>query len=77
MVFVPLLDKDPNTGKRLDYSVFSKQIEDTIRKKYEAAAAGANGGAVPAGKIKIHIVGFAKLVGDLIDGLMQVMMILF
>ena len=25
------------------------------------------------GKIKIHIVGFAKLVGDLIDGLMQVM----
>ena len=27
MVFVPLLDKDPNTGKRLDYSVFSKQIE--------------------------------------------------
>ena len=39
MVFVPLLDTDPGTGKRLDYSVFSKQIENNIRKKYEAAGA--------------------------------------
>ncbi len=74
MVFVPLLDKDPNTGKRLDYNVFSKQIEESIRKKYEAiAASDGKSGAKQAGKIKIHIVGFAKLVGDLIDGLMQVM----
>jgi predicted RND superfamily exporter protein len=64
MVFVPLIDKDPVTGKRLDYSAFSKQIETTIRAKYEAMG---------KGKIKVHIVGFAKLVGDLIDGLMQVM----
>ena len=70
MVFVPLLDTDPTTGKRLDYNLFSKQIEDNIRKKYEAAG-GAD--AKQGGKIKIHIVGFAKLVGDLIDGLMQVM----
>ena len=70
MVFVPLLDKDPATGKRLDYNLFSKQIEESIRKKYEAAG-GAS--AKQGGKIKIHIVGFAKLVGDLIDGLMQVM----
>ncbi len=70
MVFVPLLDKDPATGKRLDYNLFSKQIEESIRKKYEAAG-GANG--KQGGKIRIHIVGFAKLVGDLIDGLMQVM----
>ena len=67
MVFVPLLDTDPNTGKRLDYNAFSKQIETSIRAKYEAA------GGKQGGKIKIHIVGFAKLVGDLIDGLMQVM----
>jgi len=63
MIFVPLLDKDPTTGKRLDYNVFSKQIEGSIRQKYGAGD----------GKIKIHIVGFAKLVGDLIAGLMQVM----
>jgi predicted RND superfamily exporter protein len=64
MVFVPLMDSDPNTGKRLDYSVFSKQIDDNIRMKYEAMG---------KGKIKVHVVGFAKLVGDLIAGLMQVM----
>ena len=70
MVFVPLMDTDPATGKRIDYSEFSKKIEESIRKKYEAAGGGT---AKQAGKIKIHIVGFAKLVGDLIDGLMQVM----
>jgi predicted RND superfamily exporter protein len=64
MVFVPLLDTDSATGKRLDYSTFSKQIENNIRTKYEAMG---------KGKIKVHIIGFAKLVGDLIDGLMQVM----
>jgi predicted RND superfamily exporter protein len=64
MVFVPLLDNDPTTGKRLDYSKFSRQIESDIRTKYEALGKGG---------IKVHIVGFAKLVGDLIDGLMQVM----
>jgi predicted RND superfamily exporter protein len=74
MIFVPLLDKDPGTGKRLDYSVFSKQIEENVRKKFEAAGTvDGKGGAKEAGKIKIHIIGFAKLVGDLIDGLMQVM----
>ncbi|MBI5485577.1 MAG: MMPL family transporter [Deltaproteobacteria bacterium] len=58
-VFCPLLDIDPNTNKPLDYSTLSKKLEE-IRAKQ-------------GGKIKIHIVGFAKLVGDLIDGLMQVM----
>lgn len=66
MVFVPLLDKDSATGKPLDYNAFSRQLEKNIRQKYEAA------GNQP-GKIKIHIIGFAKLVGDLIAGLMQVM----
>lgn len=64
MVFVPLLDTDPTTGKRLDYSAFSRQIENSIRTKYEALGKGGT---------KVHIVGFAKLVGDLIEGLMQVM----
>ncbi len=64
MVFVPLLDTDTSTGMRLDYSAFSKQIESNIRMKYETMG---------KGEIKVHIIGFAKLVGDLIDGLMQVM----
>ena len=62
-IVVSLLEKDPATGKRLDYSNFSSRLE-TIRGKYEKAS---------HGRIKIHITGFAKIVGDLIDGLMQVM----
>lgn len=68
-VFCPLLDIDPATGKPLDYSALSKKLEE-IRAKLSSPA-GPDG--KQSGKIKIHIVGFAKLVGDLLDGLMQVM----
>jgi predicted RND superfamily exporter protein len=69
MIFVPLFDKNPQTGERLDYSTLSKGLEE-IRAKYERVKTleGKDGGAV-----KIHIIGFAKLVGDLIDGLVKVM----
>ncbi len=62
MLVVPLLDTDPTTGKRLNYRSLSHAI-DAIGAKYEAQSGGA---------IKVHAIGFAKLVGDLIDGLMQV-----
>jgi uncharacterized protein len=62
LVVVPLLDTNPETGARLDYHALSKQLED-IRSRYQS---GQNGAAV-----EIHIIGFAKLVGDLIDGLHQ------
>ncbi len=65
MIVVPLLDADSTTGERLDYRALSKNIE-TIRARFEAGADGK-----PA-VVKIHVIGFAKLVGDLIDGLFQV-----
>lgn len=68
MIFVPLLDKNPETQQRLDYRKFSHQIEQSIREKYERAH------GTGELKLKIHIVGFAKLVGELIDGLVQVTM---
>jgi predicted RND superfamily exporter protein len=61
MIVVPLLDSDPKTGQPLDYGVFSRKLEEKIR-SYESA------------KVGIHIVGFAKIVGDLIDGLKSVML---
>ncbi len=64
MIVVPLLDKDPTTGKPIDYSALSKALEEKLRAPYEAAGADA--------RISVHIIGFAKLVGDLIDGLSQV-----
>jgi predicted RND superfamily exporter protein len=56
VVFVPLLDIDPATGKALSYRQLSVKLE-ALRSKYQND------------HIKIHITGFAKIVGDLIDGL--------
>ncbi|MDF3935693.1 efflux RND transporter permease subunit [Pseudomonas citronellolis] len=73
MLVVPLLDRDSATGKGIDYRQFSHQL-DELRLKYEyqgdrrAFAAGEPG----QGPLRIHVIGFAKLVGDLLDGLLRV-----
>jgi predicted RND superfamily exporter protein len=56
IVLVPLLETDPDTGAKLDYGLFSERLEKLVREKYETR------------NIKIHITGFAKVVGDLIHG---------
>ncbi|WP_394242556.1 RND family transporter [Halopseudomonas laoshanensis] len=63
MIVAPLLETHPQTGEPLDYSEFSDQLEEKIR-------------SLESDQIDIHIVGFSKLVGDLIDGL-QVVMLFF
>jgi hypothetical protein len=60
IIFVPLLDRNPQTGLALDYQELSAKIEQ-IRAKYQN------------GKIKVHVTGFAKVIGDLIEGLAQVL----
>ncbi len=52
----PLVETDPETGERLNYQQLSADLERLVRDKYQGD------------NIKIHITGFAKLVGDLIDG---------
>ena len=61
-IIIPLLDKNPETGERLDYSDLSAKLED-IRAKFTEGTPDRS----------IHIIGFAKLIGDLIDGLFAVM----
>ena len=74
MIFVPLLDKEPGTGKRIDYHGLSRVLEDNIRDKYEVArAVDAATGKVPP-NVKVHVIGFAKLIGELINGLVKVML---
>lgn len=58
IVLLPLQDITSDDGKPLDYSALSGQLEQ-IRAKYETDS------------VKIHITGFAKVVGDLIDGMRQ------
>ncbi|KPY26566.1 hypothetical protein ALP22_04615 [Pseudomonas coronafaciens pv. porri] len=69
IIDVPLQESYPDPADQgkllaLDYQQFSHQLEDKIRDKYQAQNP----------TIKIHIVGFAKKVGDLIDGLFMVVM---
>lgn len=58
MIFVPLLETDA-AGKPLDYKGFRDQLSK-IRTEYEKDG------------VRIHIIGFAQLVGDLIHGLIEV-----
>ena len=61
ILYVPLLDVNPKTGKPLDYAEFSNRLEK-IRAKYESD------------RVRIHITGFAKIMGELIDGMFQVLL---
>jgi len=74
MILVPLLDKYGETGEKLDYRDFSSRLEKDVRQKYQfSKTIEKEVRSQETGKIKIHVIGFAKLVGDLIDGLIQVM----
>jgi uncharacterized protein len=61
VIYVPLLSQDPKTGKPIDYTSFSQSLEK-IRATYQAQG------------VTLHITGFAKVVGDLIDGLKAILM---
>ncbi|MBL0089938.1 MAG: MMPL family transporter [Ideonella sp.] len=74
MIFVPLLDKDPRTGQRIDYRALSRVLDEKIRGKYELAKAiDAKVISKETPTIKVHVIGFAKLIGELIDGVVKVM----
>jgi predicted RND superfamily exporter protein len=58
-LIVPLAERD-EAGRELDYAALSRQLE-ALRAKY--------GGE----RIALHITGFAKVAGDLLEGLLQVL----
>jgi predicted RND superfamily exporter protein len=61
MIVLPLLANDSVTGKPVDYAKLSGVLEN-VRASVEKDP-----------RYRVHIIGFAKLVGDLIDGLRKVM----
>ncbi|WP_434662852.1 efflux RND transporter permease subunit [Aeromonas sp. NJAU223] len=73
MLIVPLLDKASATGQPLNYHDFSQRIEQ-LRDQIEFDGKPHQAGEEGTGKYKIRVIGFAKLVGDLIDGLIQVIL---
>ena len=57
IIEVPVYDVDPTTGERLNYLQFSQDLERLVRQGYEND------------NLSIHIIGFPKIVGDLLEGI--------
>ncbi|GAB3017145.1 efflux RND transporter permease subunit [Bowmanella dokdonensis] len=62
MVTAQLLELDPQTGQKLDTLTFAENLETKLREQYEDE------------RISIHIIGFAKMVGDVADGAKDVLL---
>jgi uncharacterized protein len=60
VIYLPLLARDAE-GRPLDYQAFAQRLE-TLRAKYEAQG------------VRLHITGFARIVGDLIEGVRAVLL---
>ncbi len=58
IVSAQLLEIDPQTGAKIDYGMVADALE-AIRQRVEAAH---------EGRIDVHIIGFAKIIGDVSDG---------
>jgi predicted RND superfamily exporter protein len=58
MIVVPLLEKTPD-GARLDYAAFAHALDQKLQSLQNEG-------------IRVYVVGFARLMGDMIDGLLQV-----
>ncbi len=59
MVWANLMEENPQTGEKLDYREVAAQLE-AIRTRYEGE------------NFTVHIIGFAKIVGDISDGAQSV-----
>ena len=65
IVVAELLEIDPSTGERLDYIDVADQLE-SIRAKYSSAGVGVD--------FDYHIIGFAKVIGDIAAGATRVVL---
>ncbi|QHJ10341.1 putative transport protein MmpL9 [Paraglaciecola mesophila] len=61
MVNAKLLDLDPDTGEKLDTLALADELETQLRGKFET------------NDISIHIIGFAKMIGDVANGAKDVL----
>ncbi|MBU2976894.1 MMPL family transporter [Alteromonas sp. C1M14] len=56
MVTAQLLDLDPQTGAPIDMLAIAEELETQLRGQFES------------GNITVHVIGFAKMIGDVADG---------
>jgi predicted RND superfamily exporter protein len=62
IILAPLMETHPETGEPLNFGSISLQLEELVRDQYQND------------KIQVHMTGFAKVMGDLIEGAGQVAM---
>ncbi len=60
-----LLEIDPATGEKLDFIKVSHLLEEQIRDKYQSD------------HVDVHMIGFAKVIGDIADGAKRVILFFF
>jgi hypothetical protein len=68
MVSAQLLDADPETGQPVDYIAISRALENKVREQIQ----GAKLELVVEVPVSVHMIGFAKVVGDVAEGAMSV-----
>jgi predicted RND superfamily exporter protein len=66
IVSAQLLETDPTTGERIDYIAVSDHLEQNVREKLLAA--------FPDAGFSVHIIGFAKIMGDVSAGAREVIL---
>ncbi len=66
LISAQLLEIDPNTREKLDYLKVAEQLEEKIRQN--------NFNTQSDVKINYHIIGFAKVIGDITDGAKRVVL---
>jgi len=56
MIWADLLEEDPSTGEKLDYQQVAALLESDVRDQFQNE------------NISVHIIGFAKITGDIAEG---------
>lgn len=64
IVSAELMEVNPNTGAVLDYAEVSRELEEKIRDRIGSADI----------DVSVHIIGFAKIVGDITEGARRVVL---
>jgi len=70
IVSAELMEFDPTTGKRLDFIAVANEIETRVRQKFDADF-------VPGSPVDVHVIGFAKVIGDVAAGAKRVVLFFF
>ena len=70
IISAQLLDINPNTGEPLDYIEVAEQLEEKIRSRFQ----GSVDVVVEQTPVDVHMIGFAKVIGDISAGATRVVL---